>query len=147
MTAFLALRDTVRAQLQAIPALSSGRVTTDPGEVLAVDDLDDVVVAVETAQGERLFTGRQALEWVTDISVMCRARAASGQDAFTRADQILAAAWARLQALPPPPGVTDMQLQTTLVFTDEMAETGVAGIGFTVRFSHRTQPLNLEAAT
>lgn len=146
-TAFVGLRDAVRAELLSLPSLTSGRVTTDPGEMLAIDDLDDVVVAVESAQGDRLFTGRQALEWQTDITVICRARAAAGQDAFTRADQILDAAWARLIAMPAPAGVTDMQLQTQLVFANEMAETSVASIGFTVRFSHRTQPLSLEAAT
>jgi hypothetical protein len=144
VSAQLALRNAVVARLAAAPAVASGRIGVDGDDVLAVDDPDDVIVELQASAGDRPFAGASGpLQWTTDVQVTCRARAMSGIDAVARADELLAEAWARVAAMTPPAGVTDMQVVPQILFRGQAADIGVASIEFTVRFVHQTAPQSL----
>lgn len=146
MTAFLAITDAVAAALVGSPALGRhGKVLRGRRTPLAQADQVGLRVNAVRHTGTGVDIDGVTTQWETLVVVGLLVRALPDQDAEAAADPLLSDVWARLQAVVPPVGVTQMVLDPVITRDIDEADQTVAVANFSMRVVHLTQGAALAA--
>lgn len=144
MSAFLSLRTSIVAALQAAPALAGVTVTDQPDRVQP-DTVDRaILVRLVGADNVRALTGCD--DWATLIELQAGARrTAARPNADATADDLLAALWTTVSTLGASlPDVIDIKADPAISFTADLLDTAYSAATLRLSVVHRTHSTTLQ---
>lgn len=131
-TAHIALLQELADMLLLSPAIADSRVSLhdlpmQPGHDSAI------VLRLARSRGVQVALGENVTQWTTQVQVVCKQRAAAGEDPTTAVDVLLQAAYARIVAQASPPNLGSWSAEAGIDWDIDEADTsiGVASIVLT----------------
>lgn len=146
MSAFLDLRDAVRALLAAPPALAGGFIHAGRAFPLPAETAQGIFVRLSRGAGQAPFAGDTRVDWNTDIVVAMAARGAAGTDGEAAVDTLLAAVYARIAAAAPLGNADHWTVEPAVAFEVDEADQTLGAAELRLRVRHRTASGDLSAA-
>ena len=145
-TAHMAIASAVVSALAAAPALAGGRVSLNKLRPVAAGDGTAIVVRQGRSIGQEQSLG--VIDWTTDLTVECHARAAAGAEPAAAVDTLLFDAWARLAALDAASlGAMAVQIGSDIDWQFDDLDPPVAAAVIRLQVVHRTAATSLTART
>ena len=145
-SAFVGLQAGLVAALTESPALAGGNITANRLRPIPASQSAAIVVRLDRSEGQQVVIG--ALDWSTEYTVECYARAPGGGEPAAAIDQLLVDTWERINALDATAlGATDITVNPRVdwQYDDGEAPMVCAVIGLTVL--HRTIAGGMQAWT
>jgi hypothetical protein len=140
-TAFLSLKDAVKALLLQAPQIVGDRVTTNKDEPVVREHSTAINVVLVRTRGQRADVASGPVDWTTRLGIECYYRAASGdEDPTDGVDPVLKAAHERLagQGAALAIGVEDVLPDPEIEWDVKQGDTPLASATFVVDIVHRT---------
>lgn len=144
MSAFKTVLDAIVAALNTAPAVADGRIVTNPEVPMPAEHASDVLVTIDSIDGEQITVGGNPMAWQVRYGLTTRAR---GATALAVADALLDAVFARIQATAAPAGVEGWMIAPDVRTRYGFADTELVSMSMTLDVRLRTQPGTLTLAT
>ncbi|MEY2689926.1 MAG: hypothetical protein RL375_4126 [Pseudomonadota bacterium] len=144
MSAFLAITDAVVAALRQAPPVAADIQRGRGIPVVQPKATAARVSAVQSA-AQPMDLSADTMEWKTAVVVSLYARAAAGQDGEQAIDQLLLAAWTRVQTMAMPSGVLDVVLDPRVTWDVDEADQTVVRADIGLSITHLTNGPGLAA--
>lgn len=146
MSAFIDLRNAVRALLAAPPALAGGFIHAGRAFPLPAETAQGIFVRLARGSGQAPFAGDTRVDWGTDIVVAMAARGAAGVDGETAVDALLSSVYARIAAAAPLANADHWTVEPAVAFDVDEADQTLGSAELRLRVQHRTASGDLSAA-
>lgn len=144
-SAFLQIQAGIVAALTSAPALAGGNLQLNVLRPIAEDVATALVVRLGNAAGNNETLGNKY--WLTNYTVECYARVATGVDPASGADALMLAVWDRIAALDPSSvGASEITLSPQIDWQYDDSATPLVCAVIRLSVAHRTPYNSLLAA-
>lgn len=144
-SAFVTIQAGLQAALAAAPALAGGQLQVNKLRPIAESQTTALVLRLDRTLGQEGVIG--TIDWVSDYSIECYARNASGAEPAGAVDALLLDVWARVAAIDAASiGASQITLTPQIDWQYDVAATPMVGAVVHLTVSHSTTTTSLIAS-